>query len=69
MGKTQGEKVNEQKDSTSAGLCFIAAGLIAIAGSLLIGVRYNTWTEQLGSLTLLVAGGVLIMGLVRWFKR
>ena len=60
--------MNEQKDSASASLCLIAAGLIAIAGSLLIGGHYRGG-EELGSLTLLVAGGVLIMGLVRWFKR
>lgn len=71
------KKANELKQRRGVAPCFIAAGLVAIAGALLIGlgtvadalrIHSGSDAEEVGALVLLVAGGMLTLGLVFWLK-
>jgi hypothetical protein len=70
-------KANDLKQRRGVAPCFIAAGLVAIAGALLIGLgtvadalRNNSGSEAelTGGFVLFVAGGMLTLGLVFWLK-
>lgn len=61
--------------STSAALCIIGSGVIALPGALMIGLgaiaaaNCITGRESMlyGCIVLVVAAGVLVIGLIRWF--